>query len=712
MDMEDYQVVAAPTPGKRGRNERYRASPQGSQKQKDRDSQKYLERKFIAWDGEGITTPGGIHRYIFLANSLGERIVSEEGLTSKAIFEFLWRTRERFPDAINIIYGGGYDFNFWLRDLPLDYLKRIYRERYASQGSIRIGWRRGKNLYVARKASVVAPTAKITVYDVLPFFQSTFIRACDSYLKDRMVERDLIVANKAIRGNFTMSMLEEMYRYNDAELENLVLLAEELRIRLDRVGLRPLRWDGPGAIATALFKREKVNAALSRKNPISVPAAVAEATQQAYAGGRFEVLRFGTAGTRAYEYDINSAYPAALRYVPCLAHGQWIHVVGSDGVKTSLEHDKFGLYNVRYSRGHPTLPGPLYRRVHDGTISYPRNVSGFYWTPEAFVSREYCRTEYDGKRLGEWSCEEAWIWEGEECDDEQGHRRFPLAFVENLYRQRALLKSLGDGAHVGLKLGLNSMYGKFAQQVGWFVDREGNLHIPPYHELAWAGYATSYCRAKILNAALLDISSVIAFETDALFTSRPIPVEIGTELGQWEVTDFRELHYAQSGLYFAVTDLPCTCETDANYCGKHIVKTRGVDRGTLKLTDYLNAITAENGKDRVMHASLTRFLGLGVALTQGLGKWCTWNTTPKIVSAEPIEGSKRNHYECDQCWTPAERAHGARGYRPGVLHTTTCHKPGGESAPFALAWEDGESYAAQVAAEAREEQADDWDGRD
>ncbi len=43
----------------------------------------------------------------------------------------------------------------------------------------------------------------------------------------------------------------------------------------------------------------------------------------AYYGGRFEITRTGLLDQPVYEYDIGSAYPDGMRYLPCLEHGRW-----------------------------------------------------------------------------------------------------------------------------------------------------------------------------------------------------------------------------------------------------------------------------------------------------------------------------------------------------------------------------------------------------
>ena len=638
---------------------------------------KYLSKPFIGWDGEGVTLPDGSHKYVLLANSLGSHIEDPDGLPMYRCLQFMLAEAGRNPGAIHVAYGAGYDINMILKGgLTYGELLTIYQNRNISTlRGFDFKWRRGKSLWFR------AGDTSMTLWDCAPFFQVPFIKACDDYLGPDWHERELIIKNKALRSGFQLADLPEILRYNAAELVNLVDLMNELRERLNRVNLRPARWDGPGAIAASLLQREGIKASMAVS-----PEPVAQAARYAYAGGRFEVVRYGAVGDLsepvwhayaddpegpsrrvlaplpvAYEYDLNSAYPSALRHVPNLSRGQWLYWDHDPGPKP------FALYHVEYKDPdrHINSPAPLFHRAAKGTISYPCAVTGWYWSPEIDALRAYW-VKYDNKQasriLG------AWVFEEDDPEDR------PFDFIDRLYAKRRALKAGGDGAHTGIKLGLNSLYGKLAQQVGWEEAHDGKpLRIPPYHQLEWAGYTTSHCRANIMLATLHNRDAIIAYETDALFSSEPLPVDIGPDLGQWEVTEFSQLTYVQSGVYFGrLKD------------GTEVAKTRGVDRGSLTHADVLRGLGNFPAPEQRATATLTRFIGAGVALSQGFGKWGTWTTDPKTLNLVPM--GKRTHIDtgewCDAC----------KGFsgplRLNVWHQTYCERWWrlDHSAEFPLGW--------------------------
>jgi hypothetical protein len=564
---------------------------------------KYLSREFIAWDGEGVTDPlTGEHRYVLLDNSLGHHIVNPMGLSSSEIFRFVWDEWSENPDAIHVIYGGGYDFNMWFSDFSQENLQALYDRDFWHVGPYKLQWRRGKSLWFKRIEGLDPPATKgAIVYDVVSFFQTSFVKACDAYLGTDWHEREMVVRNKALRSSFTMDDLPDVLRYCDAELVNLVRLMTELRLRLDKAGLRPSRWDGPGAIASALLSAKGI-----KKSMATSPEEVSEAVRFAYAGGRFEMVKYGIGEESVYEYDINSAYPAALSQVPDLARGGWRY----ERKPPVFDAGSFAVWHVRFRGGDFRYPQPLFYRFRDGAVLYPGDGGfyGWYWTPDIAAAIAYCDTHPDA------DLEILAVWEFVPATDAR-----PFGWIPDMYTKRQLLKAAGDGAHVGYKLALNSLYGKTAQQVG--ARRQGLAwHLPPFHQLEWAGYVTSWCRSQVYTAALQNLESVVAFETDALFTTAELDVPIGTGLGQWERTEFQSLTYIQSGTYFGTT-------TDGE-----VVKTRGVNAGSLTRDSVETAI--RNG-DPYVTAPLTSFITAGLGLRGRWDQWRRWITADKQLTLYP-----------------------------------------------------------------------------
>lgn len=590
----------------------------------------YLTRPFCAWDGEGINEPDGSHTYVLLANSLGDALSAREGLPTAEVFELMLNASR---EPIHVIYGGGYDVNMILRDMDRESLEYLYRSGRVTWRGYRLEWRGGKSFAVRTN------TRRFLLYDVLPFFQRPFVAACDEYLGTDWEHRDEIIREKANRGTFDYANIGDISEYNRAELRTLVRLAEELRQRLHKVEIRVKRWDGPGAIAAALYQQYGTKSYL-----MQAPAVVAEAGRHAYAGGRFEIIRKGHSGSGAYQYDIRSAYPAAIRYLPCLAHGEWQHVVRPTDIAG------FGVYRIEVTDPPTqsiTQPQPLWHRNPDGTVFFSEHPHGWYWSPEAKLAKD----------LGGSIIHEGWELI-RRCDCE------PFSFVEALYNKRAALKKAGDGAHVGLKLGLNSLYGKLAQQIGW--DPGPPLKLPPYHSLEWAGWITSHCRATVYRAAMLAPDDIIAFETDAVFSRVPLDLPIGERLGEWEETKYSSLTYIKSGMYFG---------TKAD--GKEVEKSRGVNKGSITRDQAIDALRRDELEDAaILEAEQTRFITLGQALHQDFDKWRKWITAPRNIQIA-LNGKRIDLQSRADVW--ADKSDGWRETQGGFHNTEFSH-------PYEVAW--------------------------
>ena len=84
-----------------------------------------MKRHIIAWDGEGANVDG-VHIFNLLSNSLGQYIHDDSGLSTNHCFEFFIQNNP--ADAIHVIFGGGYDVNMILRDLPRNKVEELWKK--------------------------------------------------------------------------------------------------------------------------------------------------------------------------------------------------------------------------------------------------------------------------------------------------------------------------------------------------------------------------------------------------------------------------------------------------------------------------------------------------------------------------------------------------------------------------------------------------------
>jgi DNA polymerase type B, organellar and viral len=648
----------------------YFMRPPGIMGSRDKRTHRSEDKPFIAWDGEGITYAGSAQQaYVLLAASTGDYILAPEGqkLETLDCLELLFRVEDANPGAIHIGFGFGYDMNQIISSFSRNEIFRLSNQ-------IRRGrmyrWRKkygfkvhpGKMLQITRGWKGDNDYSCITIYDTYGFFNQPFIEVVRSYFPDRL---DSIESGKSDRGSFRYNDMERIIRYCLSENELLVDILEKLRTDFHKANIYPSGWHGPGAIASASLRSHKIKEYMGQS-----PKEIRDIARYAYQSGRFEALGVGYHSSTVYEYDINSAYPSFISQLPQLSDGYWENV-------KEWEPGTFSVWKCHYrdkrlgrdDRYRDYRLNPLFHRDERGSISFPPATDGWYWEPEAalLTSIDY---------PAESDILEGWIWR-----DSSDGRIQPFKFVEDRYYERQELKRIHDGAERAIKLELNSIYGKFAQRVGWF--QEGD-RIPAYHQLEWAGFITASTRAKLYNAYRLRPNSIIAVETDAIFSVAPLEgIEIGTGLGQWELNTFDDLLYIQSGFYFAHKGRDAINSTDKI---DTVQRFRGFDKSSMtfeNVAEWLSSIPAQNVFD-VTHqfpGEVNRFVGFRRALSsKRRGYWRSWERETRYMTIGRT-GKRIHDTPCPSCrrkcgWMDA-------------IHLLRCHplRKYGLSTPHKIPWE-------------------------
>ena len=264
----------------------------------------------------------------------------------------------------------------------------------------------------------------------------------------------------------------------------------------------------------------------------------------------------------------------------------------------------------------------------NGSITHPNEVQGWYWTPEA------CLVPND--------VQGGWVFRP--SSDAR-----PFAFMQELYDSRRILKGPPyNPAERAIKLILNSIYGKLAQTIGW--DRKKMLP-PVWHQLEWAGYITSYTRAKIFQAIQQAPAAIIAVETDAIFSTIPLDLPESELLGDWECKMHEEVTYLQSGFYYAIEPM-----------GNTICRYRGMDRDSRNgqpmglpyevVQAHLKHRTGQPRKESgTMYTQTTRFIGLGMGM-QTESVWRSWEKKDHAISLDGDKYISKRYHDptvCPQC---------------------------------------------------------------
>jgi DNA polymerase family B len=539
---------------------------------------------FVAVDGEGFSDgevirevvgdratvyEGVDHRYGLLMDSAGGEIVPNPGevrLSTKQCLDFLLDIPNRVRNAIPVIFGGTYDVTHMLGfSLGRDEVRALLRD----DGSLsrrtldidlpgspdggsryRLEWRPRKSFSIWRfrrdAPSYRAHTkadggtqwklnyeARVVLWDVWGFFQGTFLAAMENWLPgdpDWHFIRDM----KGARNMFERSEIDTIRKYTSAELRCLVAMMERVRTATASLGLSISRWDGAGSIAGAFFKRNNVKSHMA-----AAPPDVFDAARIAYSGGHIEAMSIGHHRGKVYHYDINSAYPHQFRRLPSLARGEWCTGEGVPPPGFTLVRIEF-----HFTAGLPFYP--LFWRTGNGSILYPERGAGWYWFEEYDAAREFAA------RFGAYEFRVAGWHHFQPTSN-----AFPFSWVEEAYQvrrdviMRARETGVRDDSHMMIKLGLNSCYGKTAQQVGVRYE-QGEIVPPAYFQIEWAGAVTAGCRAQLMRAAMQAPDSIISFATDAIYATAPLSLQCGPEkrLGEWEAHGHFGMTMVMPGVYW------------------------------------------------------------------------------------------------------------------------------------------------------------------
>ena len=555
---------------------------------------KWERRVIVGWDGEGANLADGTHVYNLLANSRGDYILNHEGLTTKGAFEFFF-THSNTRD-INVIFGGSYDVNMILRDVPQDRLKHLWDTGATFWNEYQIIYAPRKKLTITRYYHLGKKLKKqsFILWDVLGYFQTSFVVACRKWLGDLPI-LDEIEDMKHQRSQFSTREIKEIIRYCINECQILVRLMEALFDAMDEGEIRLNRYDGAGSIAAALLRKYNIQEHMGEPTEDAIRWA-----QFAYSGGWIEAMKIGTTPypQKIYRYDINSAYPSAAMMLPSYRGATWEREPHWNGLSSSLVHVRWHFNEAPFY--------PLFYREPDGSIIHPQWGEGIYFGSEFALLEKFHPGQYEviealNVRLA--------------TDDK------PFQFIDEVYALRMLYKSLGSMASEALKLGMNSIYGKLAQQAGY-----RNGRIPQYHHLLWAGEITSRTRAKLYEKAMQHPESVIAFATDAIIATQEFNLPLGKQLGEWTPEYFTGITIIQPGVYFL--------QDQEDWYDKY----RGFDKGALMREDIVQAW--REGKE--YHANLTRFVTMGSALqsTDFYGHWRKWETQKRKLDIYP-QGKRR-----------------------------------------------------------------------
>jgi len=515
------------------------------------------------------------------------------------------------PSNATIVgFGLGWDYSQWLRDLPLKERSslchpelRAYLDAKGKRKYAFVRWNGFALDFCAGRLSIIRGRRRRTVWDVLRFFQSTYLSALEAWIPELPDDvRDFITRMKASREQLGDD-LEAERRYSLQECQYLAEMMHRYRQEWTALGLKIRSFYGAGSLAAAILRKQKIRRHFPKDK--QQPFEFRLAADAAYFGGRFENAVHGPVGLPVMEYDLTSAYPAAATRMPCLRHAHIRHVRSLKEAQQATWY----LARIRWSLPADTIWGPLPVRTPAGYLCNPLSGEGWYWSPEI----EVALLQAGSRQI---QCLEAFTLE-------PGCNHWPLDFVPDYFAERLRLDREGSGRGLVYKFGLNALYGKFAQRVG----------SHPFQEFSYAGLITSLTRARLQWVAAQHPQSVIAMATDAVYAIDELPIASPQkELGGWEAK------HHDAGFFLARAGILIPYEDGAK------VKARGLDRDELRRSlPVFEERWRLDGENATIPVKTRRFVGLtsGCLRPELWNSWITYRTNINLTPAPKRTGGYR-----------------------------------------------------------------------
>lgn len=586
-----------------GDKEERRLKRQLSRLSSPRHERSMRKHRFIGVDGEGWTDSSGQHHYMTF--TVGDKtLYTGKPLRMVEIFEFL----SDFPVEKNLYYVSyffDYDVTMILRELGQTL------PEYAAQlfSGYNYKWWRTKNAsyairyipkmrFAVKKYTPDNSKKSIMIHDLQKFFQSSFLVALEKYQIGTEKERRLIESMKQQRSDFSPSQVKSIIKYSEMETRLLARLAEKLRDNCAVVKINPSPYEGPGYLARNVL-RHRFGIATHKLMMEKTPEKIKSLAKKAYYGGRFETLAHGKIPQKVYEYDITSAYPAAMLELPCLACGKW-----TPGIKSDLYIAKIrwqAKTNTKMIGG--AMPFPV--RGKTGIVSFPTKGEGWYWSHEIELGKKICDIEVLGDAY-------SFI---KQCE----HK--PFHWIPEIFNERKALDKKQPNSGIAHKLTLNALYGVQAQN----YPTEGK-----FYNAVYASLITSITRARVYDIYTRKIP-VVMFATDAVFTLEKLPHELLSHkgLGGWELANdgiaYSDLTIFQPGVYFNR--------------GVAKFKTRGIPK-KIFISHAKNLESAALKFDKALPVDIDIHLSLRLGLHRGtpqaIDNIGNWMSITKHLSANPV----------------------------------------------------------------------------
>lgn len=502
---------------------------------------------FLGIDGEGIGR--NPHKYVLIgaADEDDNRqwwVENYDGLNTDRSLDFILNLPQH--NTKTFAFAFNYDLTMLLADLPDQKLYLLFhpelRQRHgeeAMKGPYPVRWNGFEFNMQGTKFTVRKKSRYRVIWDIWKFYQASFVNALKEWKVGNEELWERMQKMKDARSVFTEAEQDRIRKYCLEECVCMAKLSRKLVEAHEGAGLKLKSFYGAGSTAAAMLTKMGI-----KEKIVAPPKDMMPAVARAFFGGRFENSVIGILEEPIFNYDISSAYPYQLCFMPCLLHGKWEYTTDRRELESPLTRASLVHYALPQSNDVISSWGPFPFREATGSICFPSSSGGGWVWDEEYLQGE--------KMFPNVEFIEAWVYKSVcTCT--------PFNDIPKYYLER--LKIGKEGPGIVIKLGMNSNYGKLAQGVG-----KGQ-----FNSWVWAGLITSRTRAQLLRALECTAhENVYMMATDGVFSNcelnMPKPKDTGTDievfdqvekklvrkpLGGWEKTLIPQgIFIARPGIYF------------------------------------------------------------------------------------------------------------------------------------------------------------------
>ncbi|CUR51617.1 Type B DNA polymerase [Nitrosotalea devaniterrae] len=473
-------------------------------KKQNRDKAKSDLRKVHALDTE--TWQGNI---FLIADSDGKFL---DNITPESVINFLFN--KKYQGSWNFFYHLEYDAEVILKLLENELFS------YKKNRKLRFKFKEFTLEYIPNKCLKIRKRHHSSVfYDIAQFYNGkSLVKAYQENIR-KLDDEYLKIKEK--RDEFSPSF----YNHNKKMIRNYCIkdctLTKELSEKWVKLfhkafGFYSLKWYSSGYLA----ERVLINHGVAFPTFDSIPYEIQKMAYRSYVGGRFEMLKRGFIGT-AHLYDINSAYPDAIRKIPDLSKGKWIRS------KSIHPDSKMGFFRIRANIPDNEHIPPFPFRIKNNIIF----TSGKFETYVTLEELQVCKDARFYKILDSYQFISR-------------SKTYPYKeFIEKMYQKRLELKRKNDPMQLPIKIILNSIYGKTGQKINWII---GNLFNPVIFS-----FITGYARAQLYRFVQENNieRQVVAFATDSIGCTKKLDVD-SDKLGEFSFDGSADdVFFLQNGFY-------------------------------------------------------------------------------------------------------------------------------------------------------------------